>query len=61
MIDNRKAHKEWAKAIEKLVKNPDYIEKLQKNMEKHVNENYNMNKITAERAEWYKKICKRND
>ena len=60
LIDNRKAHKEWAKAIEKLVKNPDYIEKLQKNMKKHVSENYDMNKITAERAEWYRKICKKN-
>lgn len=60
LIDNRKAHKDWVKTIEKLVKNPEYINILQNNMNKHVLENYNINKITADRAEWYKKICKRN-
>ena len=60
LIDNRKAHKEWAKVIEKLVKNPEHIVKLQENMTKHINENYSIDKMTAERAEWYKKICKRN-
>ena len=60
LIDNRKAHKEWAKAIEKLVKNPEHIVRLQENMNKHIIENYSMDKMTAERAEWYKKICKRN-
>lgn len=60
LIDNKKAHKDWAKMIEKLVKNPEYIDLLKNNMAKHVEENYNLEKITAERAEWYKKICKRN-
>lgn len=60
LIDNKKAHKDWAKTIEKLVKNPEYIDLLKNNMAKHVEENYNLEKITAERAEWYKKICKRN-
>lgn len=59
LIDNRKTDKEWAKAIEKLVKTPEYIQMLKNNMAKHVKENYNLDKITAERAEWYKKICKR--
>ena len=60
LIDNNRAHKDWCKAIEKLVKNPMYIEKLKENMHKHVLENYDINKITADRAEWYKQICKRN-
>ena len=60
LIDNNRAHKEWAKTIEKLVKNPEYINKLRENMNKHVLKNYDINKITAERAEWYKQICKRN-
>lgn len=60
LIDNKKAHKEWCKAIEKLVKNPQYITKLQENMHKHVVEHYDINKITADRAEWYKSIVKKN-
>jgi glycosyltransferase involved in cell wall biosynthesis len=60
LIDNKKAHKEWAKTIEKLVKNPEYVEKLKINMNKHVVENYDIDKITAMRAEWYKEICRKN-
>ena len=60
LIDNNKAHKDWCKTIEKLVKNPRYIDILKNNMHKHVLENYDINKITADRAEWYKTICKRN-
>lgn len=60
LIDNNRAHKEWSKTIEKLVKNPEYVTTLKENMHKHVLENYDINKITADRAAWYKEICKRN-
>ena len=60
LVDNNRAHKDWAKAVEKLVKNPEYITMLKNNMHQHVLENYDINKVTAERAEWYKQICKRN-
>ena len=60
LIENHRAHKDWAKTIEKLVKNPEYIDMLKKNMNKHIMENYNLNKITEERARWYKEICKKN-
>lgn len=60
LIDNTRAHKEWPKTIEKLVKNPEYVTKLRENMNKHVLENYDINNVTAERAAWYKQICKRN-
>lgn len=59
LIDNKKAHKEWAKYIKKLVENPEYVKMLQDNMRKHVLENYDLNKITDERAAWYKEIVKR--
>jgi glycosyltransferase involved in cell wall biosynthesis len=59
LVDNNKAHKEWAKYIKKLVENPEYITMLQNNMRKHVYENYDINKITDERAAWYKEIVKR--
>lgn len=60
LINNNKSHKDWHKTIEKLVKNPTYIDILKTNMNKHVLQNYDLNKITADRAEWYKIICKRN-
>jgi glycosyltransferase involved in cell wall biosynthesis len=60
LVDNNRAHKEWSRAIERLVKNPEYVDKLKENMHNHVLENYDINKITAQRAEWYKQICKRN-
>lgn len=60
LIDNHRAHKEWARTIERLVKNPEHIDRLKENMHKHVLEHYDINKITAQRAEWYKQICKRN-
>ena len=53
-----KEHKDWSKTIEKLVKNPEYITLLQNNMRKHIAKNYNINKITADRAEWYKELIK---
>ena len=59
LIDNKKAHKDWSKTVEKLVKNPEYITKLKENMHKHILENYDINKVTAVRADWYKQINKR--
>ena len=59
LIDPRKAHKDWAKAIKKLIKNPEYVTLLQDNLSKHIEENYNLEKWTAERANWYKSIVKR--
>lgn len=59
LIENRKSHKDWAKTIEKFVKNPEYVTILQQNMHQYVIDKYDINKITAERAEWYKKICKK--
>ena len=60
LIDANRAHKDWAKTVEKLVKNPAYIDKLKNNMHQHVLANYDINKVTADRAEWYKQICRRN-
>ena len=59
LIDPTKAHKDWAKAIKKLVEHPEYVTMLQDNLAKHVEENYNLEKWTAERAAWYKSIVKR--
>lgn len=59
LVDSARAHKDWAKAIKKLVEHPEYVTMLQDNLAKHVEENYNLEKWTAIRAEWYKSIVKR--
>ena len=55
-----KKDKDWAKAIEKLVKNPDYIEKLRTNLHETIKDKYNLSNVTAERAAWYKEIVKKS-
>lgn len=59
LIEPRKAHKEWAKAIKKLVDNPDLITLLQNNMYETVKDTYDIRNVTAKRAEWYKSIVKK--
>jgi glycosyltransferase involved in cell wall biosynthesis len=59
LIDPTSAHKAWAKAIKKLVDNPELITTLQNNMYEHVKDRYDINKVTADRAKWYKEIVKK--
>ena len=59
LIDRNKAHKDWAKAIEKLTKNPEYLEILRTNLHNSVKDKYDLVNVTRERAEWYKSILKR--
>lgn len=59
LIDQSKAHKDWAKYIIKLAENPELITKLQENMYNHVKDKYDIRNITVQRAEWYKSIIKK--
>lgn len=59
LIDPAKKHKDWAKYIKKLVENPDLITLLQNNLYEFVKDTYDINKVTAKRAEWYKSIVKK--
>lgn len=59
LIDDRKKHKDWRKAIIKLVNNPELIKELQDNMYEHVKDKYDIRNVTKDRAEWYKVIVKK--
>ena len=59
LIDKIKAHKDWAKTIEKLVRNPEHIEKLRENLHNSIKDKYDLVNVTHERAAWYKEIVKR--
>ena len=56
LIDRNKAHKDWAKTIERLVKHPEYVKMLQDNLYRDFHEKYDLRNVTAQRAEFYKKI-----
>jgi glycosyltransferase involved in cell wall biosynthesis len=56
LIDKRKAHKDFVKAIKKLVENPELITTLQNNMYETVKEKYDIRNVTDRRAAWYKEI-----
>jgi glycosyltransferase involved in cell wall biosynthesis len=58
LIDDRKKHKEWRKAIIKLVNNPELIKTIQDNMYETVKDKYDIRNVTKDRAEWYKAIVK---
>lgn len=59
LIDPASAHKAWTKAIKKLVNEPELIKLLQNNMYEHVKDIYDINKVTRDRANWYKEIVKK--
>ena len=59
LIDERKKHKDWRKAIIKLVSNPELVTRLQNNMYETVKDKYDIKNVTKNRAEWYKSIIKK--
>ena len=59
LIDPTQAHKAWFKAIKKLADQPELIKLLQDNMYEHVKDDYDINNVTAKRAQWYKEIVKK--
>jgi len=59
LVPSIKNHKQWFQHIKKLIENPDLIEKLANNLYETVKDQYSMDAVTKQRAEWYKKIIKK--
>lgn len=59
LIEPSKKHKDWAKSIKRLVQNPELIDKLKYNLHEFVKDKYSLEKVSTDRAEWYKKIVKK--
>ena len=59
LIDETRAHKDWAKAIEKLVKHPEYVKMLQDNLYRDFHEKYDLRTVTEQRAKFYREIIKK--
>lgn len=56
LVDSRKNHKDWVKYINKLAENPKYVQDLKKNLANTVKDTYSIEKVCADRVEFYKKI-----
>ena len=56
LVDENRNHSDWAKYIEKLVKNPNLIKDMGEKLYETVKDTYDLNTITKNRAEFYKSI-----
>ena len=56
LVDENRNHSDWAKYIEKLVKNPNMAKDLGERLYETVKDTYNLSTVTKARAEFYKSI-----
>jgi glycosyltransferase involved in cell wall biosynthesis len=56
LIDSSKNHKGWAKAIEKIVKNPEILDIMRNNLHETVKEKYHIDTTTKIRRDLYKSL-----
>mgnify|MGYP000197487417 CR=1 FL=1 len=60
LIDSRKNHKDWYKALKKLKDNPELVDLLKNNLYNTVKDKYHINTVTEKRSEFYKKVVEDN-
>ena len=58
LIPENRNHSDWSKSIKKLVDNPEMITELGERLYNTVKDKYDLNKVTDERASWYKSLIK---
>jgi glycosyltransferase involved in cell wall biosynthesis len=56
LVDENRNHSDWAKFIEKLVKNPNMIKDMGERLYETVKDKYDLAVVTKQRAEFYKSI-----
>jgi glycosyltransferase involved in cell wall biosynthesis len=56
LVDENRNHSDWAKFIEKLVKNPNMAKDMGEKLYETVKDTYDLNVVTKARAEFYKSI-----
>ncbi len=60
LVETRKNHKDWYKALKKLNDNPSLVELLSHNLYETVKDKYHIDTVTHTRAEFYKTLVKDN-
>ena len=56
LVDENRNHSDWAKNIEKLIKNPNLVTDMGERLYETVKDKYDLNIVTKSRAEFYKSI-----
>lgn len=56
LVDENRNHSDWAKYIEKLLKNPNMVKDMGERLYETVKEKYDLRTVTKNRAEFYKSI-----
>lgn len=56
LVDENRNHSDWAKFIEKLLKNPNMTKDMGERLYETVKDKYDLKKVTKDRAEFYKSI-----
>lgn len=56
LVDENRNHSDWAKYIEKLLKNPNLVKDMGERLYETVKDKYDLNVVTKTRAEFYKSI-----
>jgi glycosyltransferase involved in cell wall biosynthesis len=56
LVDENRNHSDWAKFIEKLIKNPNMVKDMGERLYETVKDKYDLNVVTKSRAEFYKSI-----
>lgn len=59
LVDESRNHKDWTKYVEKLANSPELVKQLQDNLYESVHEKYDLNNVTKDRADFYRKIVKK--
>jgi glycosyltransferase involved in cell wall biosynthesis len=58
LVNETNNHSDWAKYIKKLHDNPNWVKDLGERLYETVKDTYNLEKVSRDRAEWYKTIVK---
>ena len=58
LVPESRNHSDWSKSIKKLVQNPEMITELGLRLYDTVKDKYDLNKVTVNRAEFYKSLIK---
>ena len=58
LVDEARNHSDWAKYMKKLIDNPNFAYDLGQRLYETVKDTYDLNKVTADRAQLYKNLIK---
>jgi glycosyltransferase involved in cell wall biosynthesis len=60
LINEDRNHADWAKFIEKLVKNPNLVKDMGERLYETVKDKYDLNNVTSDRKQFYKDIANKS-